>query len=207
MTIRSIGRNARHAARRRRRRRDVARACDALERRLLLAATPFARLAARGTLIIDGDDNANVVLIHQTSTQVIVTRDGIDLSFGSATVKRMIVDGHGGADLVRNDTALRSEMIGGAGDDTLIGGSGNDTFIGGAARRRGRLSRASPRTNVRHRRDDRWDRDCHKPARLRPCRTRVGRAGGPTGSNPWLGETGCVQRRGRLDHTTWSRRQ
>jgi Ca2+-binding RTX toxin-like protein len=52
-------------------------------------------------------------------------------AFNKADFDSMTVNGLDGNDMVRNNTAIPSQLNGSAGDDSLTGGSGNDTFTGG----------------------------------------------------------------------------
>lgn len=55
----------------------------------------------------------------------------VQCSNGSTGIKLVVVNGFDGDDAVRNDTAVRSALFGGRGNDRLTGGSGNDKIIGG----------------------------------------------------------------------------
>src|SRR3954463_14346671 len=127
MTIRSTGRIARVADVR----RGLTCACDALERRLLLAATAV-RINSRGTLIVAGDARDNQIVIRTEKDVVVVQRDAETVRFPFARVKRVRVDGGAGNDLINNDTGKRRRTFGGLGADWMLGGRGSDRLIGDA---------------------------------------------------------------------------
>ncbi|HSI33052.1 MAG TPA: hypothetical protein VK986_05630 [Tepidisphaeraceae bacterium] len=109
-------------------------------------------LSANGELTINGTNAPNDITIAQPTPDLIVVNvDGVDRTYSSAGVTRIIVDGRGGPDSIiadatvtlpltlkggdGNDTiggGMAADSIdGGAGDDLIAGGGGNDTVAGG----------------------------------------------------------------------------
>ena len=97
-----------------------------LEPRLLLQAT-----FVSGTLTVNGTPDDDSILVRGEPQSVVVEINGTPRSFPADAVKRIVVNGLGGDDLIENATKRPSTLAGGAGRDTLVGGNGNDSLIAG----------------------------------------------------------------------------
>src|SRR3954465_5879822 len=94
---------------------------DPLPRRILLSGD-FASLTSKGTLVVLGDENANVITVALVVDQITATRGSESMSFPVSSVLRGRIEGMGGDDTLTNNVVLRSTILGGDGNDTLTGG-------------------------------------------------------------------------------------
>jgi uncharacterized protein YkwD len=79
-----------------------------------------------GTLTVTGTANADTLIVSQSNSTI--TAQG--QSFPAASVNRIVVTALGGNDVIRNNTAKRSSLFGGTGNDTIHGGSVADRLFG-----------------------------------------------------------------------------
>ena len=78
-----------------------------------------------------GTDGPDTITVTGRSTGgFTVTRNGETTSFGGSA-KAVFVEAFGGDDVIVNNTALPSTILGGAGDDKIAGGAGRDSISGG----------------------------------------------------------------------------
>lgn len=105
---------------------------ETLESRTLFHGTgePFASLTSRGTLILISVPTDNTFVVFPNGNNVQVLHDGITEDFPAASVARIYFAGQAGADFVQINVPIRSELLGGAGNDTLLGGSRQDNIVG-----------------------------------------------------------------------------
>lgn len=101
-------------------------------------APALAAMLANGTLVVNGGDNDDQIVIEQTSDGRYVVADS-GMSFNAKNVRRIEVNGGGGNDLIdlgsiapARKRPVTAKLIGGAGNDTVVGTLGNDTIFGGA---------------------------------------------------------------------------
>ena len=93
---------------------------------------PKAVLTADGTLIVNGSDSNNTIALSLVNGSVRATVDGVSRSFTATAVKKINVNGLGGADNITIGAGVRGTNVdGGAGNDSVTGGTGNDTLTGG----------------------------------------------------------------------------
>ena len=100
---------------------------EPLERRAYL----FASLSSTGTLHVAGDGADNAIVVDVTGAQTVATLDGDSMTFASAQVRRIKVEGNAGGDAITVRGPRNATLSGGGGDDTLVGGSGDDFLAGG----------------------------------------------------------------------------
>jgi Ca2+-binding RTX toxin-like protein len=94
-----------------------------------------ARLAADGTLVVNGTpNNDSIVLTNQTGGGIRVTSNGAVINgspFAFAAVKKIQVSSGAGNDLIYlTDLNVPAVLVGGDGDDTLRAGTKNDDLSG-----------------------------------------------------------------------------
>jgi Ca2+-binding RTX toxin-like protein len=110
-----------------------------------------ASLTSRGTLVIHGTGDADVIAVSLRRGSVIVSRlpAGAGVSvyqiFAAAKVKRVLIEAGGGDDRagVAADIGRRCTLVGGSGDDQLSGSQG-DVLIGGTGDDKLAISRDRP---------------------------------------------------------------
>ncbi len=92
-----------------------------------------------GVLQITGTEEADTILVRQTSGQIAVS--GVAGSFAAGLIQRIEVTGLGGNDTIRLDSEIIGGgqpiykpciVNGGAGNDVIVGGWGNDILLGNA---------------------------------------------------------------------------
>jgi len=85
------------------------------------------------TLYVDGDWNANVVVVEgDQANGVDVKLDGNYMGYSFYQVNLIVMSGGDGHDELTNDTDIPSIIYGDLGDDTLTGSDGaSDTIYGG----------------------------------------------------------------------------
>jgi uncharacterized delta-60 repeat protein len=97
---------------------------------------PFATVT-RGTLRItgtDGDDDMRLTIRPgNAASELVVSQNGFQQTFGAADVGRIVIDARGGDDVVVVEHVVTPpcDIRGGNGDDTITGGSGRDRLSGG----------------------------------------------------------------------------
>jgi Ca2+-binding RTX toxin-like protein len=106
-----------------------------------LFSTPNVTLAG-ATLNIQGTKDADVIVVGYAAdgkNVFVMTNNASGTTtqtFPAAKLKKAIIDGKGGDDVIVIDESFRAfvptQVSGGAGSDVLIGGSGKDTITGGA---------------------------------------------------------------------------
>lgn len=102
---------------------------ETLEERLQLSAV----LSPRGTLLVQGTNNADQIVVRRDParpSKILVSMNGSGAKFASSSVKRIEMNGLGGNDRLTLDDTLAVISARGA---TLWGGEGNDTLVGGLA--------------------------------------------------------------------------
>lgn len=107
---------------------DVGRA--QIEKTVVLALDSDGTLTIRGS---NASDHVHVEKSHSYTT-VYMRRNGVE-SFDiylTSSIRRIKIYGYWGDDQLLNDTAIRSSIYGGGGDDLLFGGSNSDRLEGGA---------------------------------------------------------------------------
>ncbi len=114
---------------------------DTLEPRLLMAADPTVAFK-NGAVTVNGTAAADTIRVNKLGGSLRVqVPDAVDPTqlrtiFGTALkkVKKIVVNGHDGDDLITVSPAIRINAFlnGGNGDDNIIGGNGHDTLRGGA---------------------------------------------------------------------------
>jgi hypothetical protein len=98
-----------------------------LESRTLMSASLNA-----GVLTVTGTDAADRISIRQRRGTVILDDNGALHTYAAADVRKVVIDGLLGNDLLRADRSdLPAVLSGHAGNDTLIGGLGDDVLAGG----------------------------------------------------------------------------
>ncbi len=118
---------------------------------------PVAKLASNGTLTATGTAGNDVIFfgVSTSKSDILITVNGVTSAFSAGKVKRLVIDGAAGNDIINyrdfvtsigkptlleggpgNDGIYGSpageSLDGGTGDDTLHGYGGNDTLIGSA---------------------------------------------------------------------------
>ena len=107
---------------------------------LSLAGLLLANGIDNGTLTVTGTEGADVIVVSQVGTKIVVDVNGTQTQFDAGEVRSIRVDALGGDDTVIIDVVRPTLILGGAGndrilgsdggDDEVIGGSGVDTFFG-----------------------------------------------------------------------------
>ena len=121
-------RNKKRSRSNRRRRRLL---FESLDQRVVLDAAVSATLVD-GVMAINGTDGDDIILVRRAKEAYRV--DGTELSFPVNAVDSIWVDAQAGndrVDLREVDAVVSTEILGGAGDDTLIGSAGDDVLRGG----------------------------------------------------------------------------
>lgn len=94
----------------------------------------------RAELFVLGTDAADSIRIAPDGGRIVVFRGGTFKTFDASLIANLTVNGYGGNDSIKNETALRCTLSGGNGSDTLTGGpsadvlhgdDGDDTLAGG----------------------------------------------------------------------------
>jgi Ca2+-binding RTX toxin-like protein len=108
-------------------RRNAARLVDPLEPRRLLAAAP---------VIVNGTAGNDVILIDQTATAYVITRNGVATTHVFADVSKIDIFCGEGDDIVVATVAVTRGFYadGGGGNDRMVGGVGPDTFLGASGK-------------------------------------------------------------------------
>lgn len=98
-------------------------------------------LAADGTLTLDGGDGNDVLTLYRAGERLVASvtlRDAAGSVVASearvffrSDVRRLVVNGRGGDDLLSNLTDVPSTLYGGAGNDLVYGGDAADSLSGG----------------------------------------------------------------------------
>ncbi len=118
-----------------------------LEDRCVLSITPPVLIDAQSTLVINGGDLDDTVVISQSADDATIVVQQYELSqrvtteFPRSAISKIEFFGNGGDDRLTNRTDIATYAEGGEGNDTLVGGSGADVLDGGAGtdRLEGRL--------------------------------------------------------------------
>jgi Ca2+-binding RTX toxin-like protein len=97
----------------------------------LSSTAPFASVTD-GLLLVSGAAGDDAISIDVAGSNLAVTRNGDILNFSAAAVSSIHVEGFAGNDTISNNTAIKSTLEGGDGNDTLFGGAGADRLDGGA---------------------------------------------------------------------------
>jgi uncharacterized delta-60 repeat protein len=109
----------------------------------LLLEDGSATLSSNGTLIINGRAQHDNIRAFLHNGKLKVTLNGESRNFTLKKVKRIQINGGGGADTLTNQTPIRATLAGGSGNDRLYGGDadellvgngGNDRIAGGAGK-------------------------------------------------------------------------
>jgi Ca2+-binding RTX toxin-like protein len=108
---------------------------ETLESRRLLSAS----LSSRGVLHIDGSAQADHISINLRGAKVLVTVNGETTVFDARKVHRVVASGGDGSDAIecadrKANHAIRLNLAGGAGNDTLVGGRADDVLAGGGGK-------------------------------------------------------------------------
>lgn len=93
-----------------------------------------------GELTVTGTEGADVIVISQVGTNIVVDVNGVQTPFDAGGVRSIRIDALGGDDHVTVDVDRPTTILGGAGTDVIvgsdggadevIGGTGTDTFSG-----------------------------------------------------------------------------
>ena len=107
---------------------------------LWLAGLLLAGPIDNGTLTVTGTEGADVIVVSQVGTTIVVDLNGTQTQFDAVEVRSIRIDALGGDDSVIVDVVRPTRILGGAGndrilgsdggDDEVIGGPGVDTFFG-----------------------------------------------------------------------------
>ena len=86
-----------------------------------------------GTLTVAGTAGPDRVTVTQSGGTLTVTRNGIASTHHARGLARLVLDGGGGADVLRLDRSVTvpATLLGGGGDDRLTGGAAADLLGGG----------------------------------------------------------------------------
>lgn len=116
---------------------------EALEDRLVMdARAVVVNLGGVNILSVQGTDNHDEIAINSVITRdgrALVTARVVDRLSGATVLSSshdatsfsdILVDGRAGDDVLFNNTAFRSTLLGGEGNDTLVGGHNNDVLRG-----------------------------------------------------------------------------
>ncbi len=101
---------------------------EGLEPRRMLAAN----LDSAGQLNVIGTSGADTANVTRVGSDFTATLNGVSKSFPAVKVRRILMDGQGGADTLKIDESVKLDatLYGGAGDDYLRGGGGASTLRG-----------------------------------------------------------------------------
>lgn len=103
---------------------------EALETRALMTAHIIAGLRPDGTLVIRGTNDADYIRAYIQDGKVHIR--GLDVTFDASRVRRIVVNGLDGNDLIdMRALAIDCVLIGGLGNDVIHAGRGNDYIDGG----------------------------------------------------------------------------
>ncbi|MGE5610423.1 MAG: hypothetical protein ACM359_14320 [Bacillota bacterium] len=94
-------------------------------------SSPYAVLARKGTLVVNGTAKNDAITLTGTSGSVNVRVNKTSQVFNSASVKKITVMGLNGNDTITLSNVIGGWVDGGAGNDTITGAAGNDTLLGG----------------------------------------------------------------------------
>jgi Ca2+-binding RTX toxin-like protein len=102
---------------------------ESLESRRLLSAS----LTAEGTLVVEGTNGNDNILVRRDGTKVFVNvNDQPRREFSHDAVRRIRIYGLNGNDRIEERELTRPSTVhGGGGNDFMLGSAGNDVFYGG----------------------------------------------------------------------------
>ncbi len=99
----------------------------------MLAATMST--TSPGTLLVDGNDAADVLSMRYRGSQLQVRLNGVLQNFTASTVTRIEIQGKDGDDVADwSGIAIPTYINAGMGNDLVYGGSGNDSLTGAAGK-------------------------------------------------------------------------
>lgn len=103
---------------------------ETLDHRVVPSATASFNPVTQ-TVTITGDAADNVAVVSVQSGSVVVVADGTTSAYPASQVRNFLFLGGDGNDQFTNNTALRANAYGEAGNDTMTGGTGRDDLFGG----------------------------------------------------------------------------
>jgi len=99
---------------------------------LSLAGLLLAGGINNGLLTVTGTEGADVIVVSQVGTNIVVDVNGTQTLFDAKEVRSIRIEALGGDDTVIVDVARPTSVLGGAGNDFILGSDGGaDELIGG----------------------------------------------------------------------------
>jgi hypothetical protein len=91
----------------------------------------FADLTHRGTLVIHGTAAADSFDVSHFNGQIVIRSGKETAKIADTLVKRLLIEGGGGDDYIKEATDFHATLAGQSGNDVLVAGRG-DVLVGGA---------------------------------------------------------------------------
>ena len=99
---------------------------------LSLAGLLLAGGIDNGLLTVTGTEGADVIVVSQVGTNILVDVNGTQTQFDAGEVRSIRIEALGGDDTVIVDVARPTSILGGAGNDLILGSDGGaDNVLGG----------------------------------------------------------------------------